>query len=179
MKRTSLLALTLVILVAAWFWQRTRAPTRPLPEPTARADAHTSPNAARSATTSQKGRQPSASKRSGGAKRQRHGAPTTSVGPDNSGGPLAALRSKPLRYTRHARCRMGCRFIDEDEVEEILQRGRLDPSRTRDNGQCTSYALEGRTRDEQHVRIVFADCKRETRVVTAIDLGENHPCNCR
>ncbi len=94
-------------------------------------------------------------------------------------GPLAALRAKPLRYTRHARCRMGCRFIDEQEVEEILQRGRLDPTRTRNNGQCTSYALEGHTHDDQHVRIVFANCNRETRVVTAIDLDKNHPCNCR
>lgn len=93
------------------------------------------------------------------------------------GSPLAGLRAKPLDYTRHARCRMACRHISEAEVEEILQgRGALDPSRSRDDGRCPSHALEGTTSDGQRVRIVYAACEDETRVITTIDLGTDWPC---
>ncbi|TNE92317.1 MAG: DUF4258 domain-containing protein [Deltaproteobacteria bacterium] len=91
---------------------------------------------------------------------------------------LGRLRAKPLAYTRHARCRMDCRHIREDEVDEILRVGKVAPDRTRHDGECTSYAVEGVTSDEQEVRIVYADCASETRVVTAIDLGEDWPCTC-
>lgn len=91
---------------------------------------------------------------------------------------LARLAQKPLRYTRHGRCRMACRHISEDEVEALLREGRVDPDRTRHEGECVSYAVEGQTDDGQHVRIVYADCDRETRVVTTIDLGSDWPCQC-
>lgn len=90
----------------------------------------------------------------------------------------SALLDNELVYTRHARCRMDCRHIDADEVDEILREGRINRERTRRDGPCTSYALEGRTSDDQNVRIVYADCDRETRVVTAIDLDRNWPCSC-
>lgn len=90
---------------------------------------------------------------------------------------VAAMRSRPLDYTRHARCRMDCRKIDEGEVEAILKRdGVLDPDRSRSDGACPSHALEGRTRDGQQVRVVYAACADETRVVTVIDLDTDWPC---
>lgn len=91
---------------------------------------------------------------------------------------LGRLRAKRLDYTRHGRCRMTCRNIREAEVEQILREGRVDRSRTRMDGECPSYAVEGTTEDGQRVRIVYADCPAETRVVTAIDLGEDWPCDC-
>jgi hypothetical protein len=92
---------------------------------------------------------------------------------------LARLAEKPLRYTHHGRCRMACRHITEAEVEALLEDGRIAPDRTRTDGECVSYAVEGHTDDGQEVRIVYADCDRETRVVTTIDLGQDWPCECR
>lgn len=101
-----------------------------------------------------------------------HDAPTGSADPL-----LRRLAQKPLRYTRHGRCRMTCRHISEAEVR-ALDEGHVVPERTRSDGQCTSYAVEGQTADAQDVRIVYADCARETRVVTTIDLGRDWPCHC-
>mgnify|MGYP000443929676 CR=1 FL=1 len=92
---------------------------------------------------------------------------------------LARLAQKPLRYTQHGRCRMACRHITEAEVEALLGDGHIAPDRTRTDGECVSYAVEGRTGDGQEVRIVYADCDRETRVVTTIDLDTDWPCSCR
>jgi hypothetical protein len=110
-------------------------------------------------------------------------APTAPARPSGANAPadpvLARLASKPLRYTRHGRCRMGCRHISQAEVRALLDDGRVAPERTRHDGECASYAVEGRTDDGQDVRIVYADCARETRVVTTIDLGRDWPCSCR
>jgi hypothetical protein len=96
-----------------------------------------------------------------------------------SGDPVvAAMQGQPLRTTRHGACRMACRHLDEAEVRQILAEGTRDPARTRDDGRCPSHALEGRTRDGQQARVVFAACPDETRVVTAIDLDTDWPCDC-
>src|SRR5689334_9103439 len=39
-----------------------------------------------------------------------------------------------LIYTKHARCRMGCRHIDESEVTEILEKGRVNYAKSEPNG---------------------------------------------
>jgi hypothetical protein len=91
---------------------------------------------------------------------------------------LAAMAGKPLVETHHGSCRMACRHIDRDEVEDVLRTGRIDPSRTRNDGSCPSHAVEGTTDDGQRVRVVFAACDDVTKVVTAIDLGRDWPCDC-
>ena len=92
---------------------------------------------------------------------------------------LAEMQSQPLYYTRHAKCRMQCRKIDQDEVEEILETGRINWQKSEVNDQpCATYAIEGRTRDHQNVRIVYANCSRETKVVTTIDLDRHYDCVC-
>jgi hypothetical protein len=83
-------------------------------------------------------------------------------------------------YTKHARCRMDCRHIDEAEVQEILQEGRINYRKSEPAGRPDpKYALEGTTRDGQRVRIVFADAKRGMVVVTVIDLGTEWSCDCK
>jgi hypothetical protein len=91
---------------------------------------------------------------------------------------LAQLRARPLSYTHHARCRMGCRSVSEAEVAQLLVDGHWVPERTRLDGECPSHAVEGTSADGQRLRIVYAACDDATRVVTAIDLGEDHPCDC-
>ncbi|HEX5024698.1 MAG TPA: DUF4258 domain-containing protein [Agriterribacter sp.] len=85
----------------------------------------------------------------------------------------------PLIYTRHARCRMGCRHIDESEIREILQKGEINYKRS--DLRATpdpKYALEGVTHDNQLVRIIFAPSTRGMVVITCIDLNQEWQCNC-
>lgn len=90
----------------------------------------------------------------------------------------ATMGTRPLTYTRHGECRMACRGIDEGEVRSVLATGTLIPERSRDDGRCPSHALEGRGTDGHRLRIVYAACATETKVVTAIDLDEDHHCSC-
>jgi len=84
-----------------------------------------------------------------------------------------------LIYTKHARCRMDCRRIDESEVKEILKKGEINYSKSFPNRKTDpTYALEGITYDGQHVRIIFAPRKAGMVVITCIDLGKNWKCNC-
>ncbi|MCP4916159.1 MAG: DUF4258 domain-containing protein [Proteobacteria bacterium] len=91
---------------------------------------------------------------------------------------LAELRSKPLTTTRHAECRMDCRHVSLPEIEALLVDGIWIPERSREDGPCESHAIEGTSADGQELRVVYAACDSETRVVTAIDLGREWPCDC-
>jgi hypothetical protein len=83
-------------------------------------------------------------------------------------------------YTKHARCRMGCRHIDETEVREILEKGRINYRKSEPAGRPDpKYALEGTTHDGQKVRIIFAPAKRGMVVITVIDLGTEWSCDCK
>ncbi len=85
-----------------------------------------------------------------------------------------------INYSKHARCRMDCRHIDESEVKEILREGKVNYNKSElDGADCKKkYAVEGLTHDKQKVRIIFAPCNTEVTVVTVIDIGEEWPCDC-
>jgi len=84
-----------------------------------------------------------------------------------------------LEYSNHAKCRMQCRKISKAEVEEIMKDGKINYNKSDlQNARCPRYALEGITRDDQKVRIVFAQCNEKTEVVTVIDLDTEWSCNC-
>jgi hypothetical protein len=85
---------------------------------------------------------------------------------------------RDLVYSKHARCRMGCRQIDESEVTEILQEGVLNEAKIESSSKGISYPLEGRTHDGQRVRIVFAPQGEKLVVVTVIDLDRDYVCDC-
>jgi len=88
-------------------------------------------------------------------------------------------RTSYLEYTRHAQCRMDCRHIDSSEVEEIMREGVINYRKSDVHAHpCPTYALEGTTHDQQHVRIVFAQCDNKTKVVTTIDLDQEWQCHC-
>jgi len=84
-----------------------------------------------------------------------------------------------LIYSKHARCRMDCRHIDESEVQEILDNGTINYNKIEENDKGKSYPLEGVTHDQQHVRIVFAPKKENLVVVTVIDLDKDWHCDCK
>lgn len=84
-----------------------------------------------------------------------------------------------LEYSNHANCRMQCRKISRAEVEEIMKEGRINYNKSDlQNARCPRYAVEGITRDDQRVRIVFAQCNDKTVVVTVIDLETDFSCDC-
>lgn len=93
-------------------------------------------------------------------------------------------KSEPTReeliFTKHAKCRMDCRHISEDEIREIISNGRKNGSKSNVNGKpCPTIALEGRTSDDQDVRIIIAECEPVRKIVTVIDLGTDWKCNCK
>ena len=88
-------------------------------------------------------------------------------------------RTTYLEYSKHAKCRMDCRHISRSEVEQIMREGKINYSKSDlKNARCPRYALEGRTSDDQRVRIVFAQCNESTVVVTVIDLETEFACSC-
>lgn len=85
-------------------------------------------------------------------------------------------------FTKHGKCRMNCRSIDSLEVDEILKKGNINylKSDTSSTNPCRKkYALEGVTRDNQLVRIIFSPCRDTQTVVTVIDLHTNWDCDCK
>lgn len=86
-----------------------------------------------------------------------------------------------IHYSKHAKCRMECRHIDETEVQEILAIGSINFQKSElDADACKKrYAVEGETHDHQRVRIIFAPCKTIETVVTVIDLGKEWSCDCK
>ncbi|MBL7726752.1 MAG: DUF4258 domain-containing protein, partial [Dinghuibacter sp.] len=80
-------------------------------------------------------------------------------------------RPAQLNYSKHARCRMGCRHIDGDEVSEILASGTINVHKSDMRAQPDPrYALEGTTRDNQKIRVIVAQGPRSSTIVTVIDL---------
>jgi hypothetical protein len=84
-----------------------------------------------------------------------------------------------LEYTQHAKCRMDCRHITQEEVKYILQNGQINYKKSEASGHpCPTYALEGYSPEKQHLRVVFAQCDYKTKVVTCIDLDKEFECHC-
>lgn len=84
-----------------------------------------------------------------------------------------------LILTKHAKCRMDCRHITEEEIIEIIHDGKVNYSRS---GAGTkgdeTYALEGYSDERQHLRIVVAPESDGLVVITCIDLDNEWACNC-
>ncbi len=94
----------------------------------------------------------------------------------------SALNRHPAKlfFTKHAKCRMRCRFFSEKEVRDILAKGKIDAQRSHPNDKpCPTFALEGNTIDNQHTRMVFANCGDDlVKVITVIDLENSPSCDC-
>lgn len=88
-------------------------------------------------------------------------------------------RTTHIFYSKHARCRMDCRHIDESEVKEILLTGTLNSAKIEEDARGKTFPLEGVTHDNQRVRIVFAPKDDGILVVTCIDLGRDWACDCK
>lgn len=89
-------------------------------------------------------------------------------------------RGKPVKTTKHGRCRMDCRKIDACEIQEVLEKGRINARKSQQggNGKGPTTALEGFTHDRQEVRIVVAEYEKYYNLVTVIDLRTDFSCAC-
>ncbi len=85
---------------------------------------------------------------------------------------------KNIEYSAHAKCRMDCRKIDKTEIKEILEKGKINNSKTRKSSKGISYAIEGWSHDNQHVRVVCSPKGAALVIVTVIDLDTNWSCDC-
>ena len=86
-----------------------------------------------------------------------------------------------INYSKHAKCRMACRHIDEAEVTDLLKNGAINYKKSELQGDdCRKkYAVEGISKDKQHLRLIFAPCGDEMTVVTCIDLDQEWTCDCK
>lgn len=88
--------------------------------------------------------------------------------------------NKKIYYTKHAKCRMDCREISKEEINFIREKGNINYRKSdMEDKPCPTIAKEGRSKDGQMLRIVFAECDNETKIVTAIDLENEYECNCK
>ena len=84
-----------------------------------------------------------------------------------------------LIFSKHAKCRMNCRNIDESEIREILKSGTINYKKIQNDKRGKTYPVEGLTHDKQYVRIVFAPKDDGLVVVTVIDLDTEWTCDCK
>ncbi|MEO5648888.1 MAG: DUF4258 domain-containing protein [Ginsengibacter sp.] len=84
-----------------------------------------------------------------------------------------------LVLTKHVRCRMGCRDITVEEIKEIIEKGKVNYSKSGlgSRGDST-FALEGYSNQMQHIRVIVAPANDGLVVITCIDLDKEWPCNC-
>ena len=74
---------------------------------------------------------------------------------------------------------MACRHINEKEIREILEEGEINYSKSEPSAHPDpKYALEGYTKEGQHLRIIFAPSQRGMVVITCIELGVEWQCDC-
>jgi len=86
-----------------------------------------------------------------------------------------------LAYSKHARCRMDCRDINQSEVKSLLKSGIINFQKSdlsAANICKRRYAVEGKSNDGQHIRLIVASCATTTTVITVIDLEKEWTCTC-
>jgi Domain of unknown function (DUF4258) len=84
-----------------------------------------------------------------------------------------------IKLSKHAKCRMECRHIDQTEINDILQKGKINYNKSDLNGAGDEkYAVEGVTKDNQKIRIIVAQAVRSSTIVTVIDLDTKWDCHC-
>ena len=97
----------------------------------------------------------------------------------STNGTVNTANIPPLIYTKHAKCRMACRHINEEEIKEIITENHINERKSNGAGKpCPTFAYEGYSNEHQHLRIVIAKCDNTWKVVTCIDLGNEFECDC-
>ena len=84
-----------------------------------------------------------------------------------------------LYFTKHALCRMDCRQISKEDIDEIMKKGIINFNKSdKYDRPCPTFALQGQTSDGEKLRIIFAQCREETKVITCYNLQQDFECHC-
>ncbi|MFL5771513.1 MAG: DUF4258 domain-containing protein [Flavisolibacter sp.] len=84
-----------------------------------------------------------------------------------------------IYYTKHALCRMDCRHISKENINEIMENGIINLNKSnRFDRPCPTFALQGQTADGEKLRVILAQCTEETKVITCYNLQEDFECHC-
>ena len=84
-----------------------------------------------------------------------------------------------LIYTHHALCRMDCRHISKKDIDEIMEKGIIFLNKSNPNDRpCPTYALQGYTKENEDIRVIFAQCDSITKVITCYNLHKEFECHC-
>ena len=84
-----------------------------------------------------------------------------------------------VNYTRHALSRMEWRHISKVEIGEIMEKGIINFNKSNRYGRpCPTFALQGETTSGEKIRVIFAQCREETRVITCYNLLQDFECDC-
>jgi len=95
--------------------------------------------------------------------------------------PKEAFERNPskLSYSKDAICLMDCLQISKEDINEIMQKGIINFSRSdRNNRPCPSFTLQGKTNMGKKLRVLFAQCPEETTVITVYNLKRDIECDC-
>ena len=77
-------------------------------------------------------------------------------------------------YTRHARCRMDCRHITSKEIQEILDDGHINYTKSEPDGQPDPNGpWKDSLRSNQHLRIIIAPESDKLVLLPVLNLGWN------
>ena len=87
--------------------------------------------------------------------------------------------TRNLILTKHAVCRMNCRHITTREIKEVINEGHVNNAKSGVGSKGgPTYAIEGYSTENQHIRVVVAPENDGLVVITCIDLDHEWPCHC-
>jgi hypothetical protein len=74
---------------------------------------------------------------------------------------------------------MDCRHIHSEDIKEIMQRGIIIFNKTNMNDRpCPTFAIQGYTTQHENLRVIFAQCRETTKVITCYNLKQDFECHC-
>jgi Domain of unknown function (DUF4258) len=83
-----------------------------------------------------------------------------------------------LVYVSHARCRMACRDIDAQLVEQVYLHGEVNCKKSSVKDGKHRYALEQDDNQGDRIRIIVEDDDGKHVIVTVIRLDRDDKCTC-
>ena len=84
-----------------------------------------------------------------------------------------------LEYSGRARCQMACRYVTEEEIAEIMQKGIINFNQSNRMARpCPVFALQGRTTKGKSLRVFFSQCPKKTTVIACYRPKQKDSCFC-
>jgi hypothetical protein len=80
---------------------------------------------------------------------------------------------------KDAACEMACLGLSQADVRQVLQTGVILLNNSqRFRRPCPLYTMQGAIANGKSLRIIFEQCRKETKVLTCYLLKNNFTCDC-